>query len=153
MTQEIFLQTIANFRNAGKKIVFTNGVFDILHVGHTRYLAQARELGDCLFVGVNSDDSVRRLNKGPERPINTEQDRVEVLESLACLTGACVFAEDTPIELIKLVQPDIHTKGGDYEIEKLPETPIVRSFGGDVILLPFVAGKSTTKTVQKMQAK
>jgi rfaE bifunctional protein nucleotidyltransferase chain/domain len=153
MTQEIFLATIADARTAGKKIVFTNGVFDILHVGHTRYLAQARELGDCLFVGVNSDDSVRRLNKGPERPINTESDRVEVLEALECVTGACAFTQDTPIEIIKLVQPDIHTKGGDYEIEKLPETPIVRQFGGEVVLLPFVVGKSTTKTVQKMQTK
>jgi rfaE bifunctional protein nucleotidyltransferase chain/domain len=151
MTQETLLETIAEARKAGKKIVFTNGVFDILHVGHTRYLAQARALGDCLFVGVNSDDSVRRLNKGPERPINPEADRVEVLEALECVMGACIFSEDTPIALIQLVQPDIHTKGGDYEIEKLPETPIVRSFGGDVILLPFVAGKSTTSTVAKMQ--
>jgi D-glycero-beta-D-manno-heptose 1-phosphate adenylyltransferase len=153
MTQETFLKTIAEARKAGKKIVFTNGVFDILHVGHTRYLAQARDLGDCLFVGVNSDESVKRLNKGPERPINTESDRVEVLEALGCVSGACVFTEDTPIEIIKLVKPDIHTKGGDYEVEALPETPIVRQFGGDVVLLPFVAGKSTTQTVHKMREK
>ena len=153
MTLETFLATIEEARSAGKKIVFTNGVFDILHVGHTRYLAQARELGDVLFVGVNSDDSVRRLNKGPERPINFEFDRVEVLEALGCVRGACLFGEDTPIELLKLVKPHIHTKGGDYDAEKLPETQIVRENGGEVVILPFVVGKSTTSTIAKMRQK
>ena len=111
-------------KNKGKKIVFTNGCFDILHVGHVRYLEQARELGDILIVGVNSDSSVRRL-KGPKRPINREQDRVELLAALDCVNHVIIFEEDTPYKLIKEIQPDILVKGGDYTASEV--------VGGDIV--------------------
>jgi len=121
-------------RLSGRKIVSTNGCFDILHVGHARVLKQARELGDCLFVGLNSDASVQKL-KGPERPINNEADRAELLASLNAVDYVFVFSEDTPIEFLKMLKPDIHTKGADYTTDQLAETPVVESFGGQVKLL------------------
>jgi len=135
-----------------KRLVFTNGVFDILHAGHVGYLAEARALGDLLIVGLNSDDSVRRLGKGPERPINSECDRVAVIEALRAVDGAVVFDEDTPVELIQILQPEVHVKGGDYAAEDLPETPIVRGYGGEVVILPLLKGRSTTGIVQKMRS-
>ncbi len=151
MIRDEFAAEAARLKAEGKKVVFTNGVFDILHVGHLRYLKQARALGDALFVGVNSDASVRRLNKGPERPINPEDERAELLLALKCVDAVCVFPEDTPIEILQTVQPNIHCKGGDYTAEALPETPIVRGYGGEVIILPLVAGRSTTNVVKKLR--
>lgn len=135
----------------GQRLVFTNGVFDLLHAGHVRYLAQARALGDQLIVGVNSDASVRRLNKGPERPLNPAEDRVAVLEALRAVDGAVVFDEDTPIELIRLLEPEIHVKGGDYTKDQLPETAIVEAYGGRVEILPFLDGRSTTDLVRRLR--
>lgn len=135
----------------GRQLVFTNGVFDLLHAGHVRYLAEARALGDVLIVGVNSDASVRRLNKGPERPLNSAEDRVAVLEALRAVDGAVVFDEDTPIELIQLLRPDVHVKGGDYTKEQLPETAIVEAYGGRVEILPYLDGRSTTDLVRRLR--
>lgn len=135
----------------GKRLVFTNGVFDILHAGHVAYLAQAATLGDLLIVGVNSDHSVRRLGKGTERPINPEGDRVAVLEALRSVAGAVVFAEDTPVGLIELLRPEIHVKGGDYDPEAMPETATVRAYGGEVVILPLLHGRSTTNVVNRLR--
>lgn len=132
------------------KIVLTNGCFDILHRGHVEYLAEAKNLGNILWVGLNSDQSVRRL-KGNSRPINSEMDRAILLAALSSVDFVTLFPQDTPMELISLVRPHIHTKGGDYDIEKLPETPLIRSLGGEVRILPFVAGKSTTNTLKKLE--
>lgn len=152
MTRDAFAALAAQFRAEGKRVVFTNGVFDILHVGHLRYLQQARALGEVLFVGVNADASVRRLNKGPERPINPEDERAELLLGLKCVDAVCVFEEDTPLELIRAVRPDIHCKGGDYASpDVLPETPLVRSLGGEVVILSLVPGRSTTEVVKKLR--
>lgn len=141
---------------AGRTVVFTNGCFDILHVGHVRYLKEARALGDVLVLGVNSDDSVRRL-KGPERPINSEDDRAEVLAALECVDYVTIFAEDTPVELIAAIRPDIDVKGGDYVIEDMPEAKVMHSIGGRVEIIPFSAtdskGFSTTGTLLSMKRK
>ena len=145
---------VARFRqdNADKKIVFTNGCFDILHVGHKRYLQQAATLGDILVVGVNSDDSVRRL-KGPERPVNSEQDRAEILSALGFIDYVVIFGEETPYELIKKIQPDVLVKGGDYKPEEVVGRDIVEARGGRLELIPFVEGKSTTRIIEKMRIK
>jgi rfaE bifunctional protein nucleotidyltransferase chain/domain len=138
-------------RAEGKRVVFTNGVFDILHVGHVRYLQAARALGDALLVGVNSDASVRRL-KGPTRPMNPEDERAEVIAALACVDGACVFGEDTPHAMIAAVLPHVHAKGGDYASpDALPETPLVRSLGGEVVILPMTPGRSTTGLLRRIE--
>ncbi len=130
------------------RIVFTNGCFDLLHVGHIRYLQQARSLGEYLFVGLNSDRSVQAL-KGPTRPIQNEADRAEIMAALGCVDFVCVFDEDTPEKLIKQVRPDILTKGGDWPIEKIVGYEFVQSYGGQVLSLQFVAGRSTTGLVEK----
>ena len=135
----------------GKKLVFTNGVFDILHAGHVTYLQAARELGDMLLVGLNSDDSVRMLGKGPDRPINTAEDRVTVVAALRCVDGVVVFSEKTPENLIELLKPEIHVKGGDYKVEDLPESAIVHSYGGEIVILPLLPGRSTTLTLQALK--
>lgn len=151
LSWEKLAEQIRSWQAAGERVVFTNGVFDILHVGHTRYLREARMLGDRLVVGINADESVRRL-KGPTRPINPELDRAEVLASLQCVDGVTIFADDTPIQLLTLLKPDIHAKGGDYKSpDALPETAVVRAYGGDVVILQLVDGKSTTNIVKKMQ--
>lgn len=136
-------------RAAGKTIVTTNGCFDILHVGHVRVLNAARALGDVLIVGLNSDASVRRL-KGPTRPVNSEQDRAEVLSTLRCVDYVTVFDEDTADEFLKSVRPHIYTKGGDYIPSTLPEYPTVQALGGEIRLLELVPGKSTTSIVEKL---
>ena len=142
----------ADQRAAGRRVVFTNGVFDLLHVGHARYLREARSLGDVLIVGINADDSVRRLGKGPDRPINPEDERAELVASLRCVDAVCVFPEDTPVELIRAVRPDLHVKGGDYASpDVLPETAVVRACGGDVRILSLVPGRSTTRLVAKLK--
>ena len=139
-------------KDAGKRIVSTNGCFDILHVGHIRILEQAREFGDVLVVGINSDASVRVL-KGEKRPINAELDRAEVLAALKSVDYVTIFGEQTPVEFLKLLQPHIHVKGADYKPEQLEETPIVEQFGGRVQILPLVPNKSTTSVVDRINQK
>ena len=132
-----------------RKVVFTNGCFDVLHRGHVTYLAQAHELGDCLVVGLNSDTSVKRL-KGESRPINNEKDRAFVLAALSFINYIILFEEDTPKELIERVQPDILVKGGDYQIENIVGADFVLKNGGQVLTIPFVDGYSSTKTIQAL---
>lgn len=134
-----------------RPLIFTNGVFDLLHRGHVTYLDEAAQLGATLVVGVNADDSVRRLNKGPERPINGEQDRAALLAALACVDAVVIFPEDTPEALIAALKPDLIVKGGDYDMEVLPETALVRSWGGDARAIPFEFQRSTTSLVKKLR--
>ncbi len=143
---EIFLD-----QNQGKKIVFTNGCFDILHKGHVTYLNEARKLGDLLLVGLNSDASVKRL-KGPERPINNELDRQFVLSQLKAVDFVEIFDQDTPLELILKVKPAILVKGGDWKIEQIVGAKEVLASGGEVFSLNFVDGYSTTSIIHKIQA-
>lgn len=133
------------------KIVFTNGCFDLLHVGHVRYLKQARELGDILVVGINSDESVKKL-KGPERPIQNENDRAEILSSLGCVDYAVIFSEETPENLIRLVRPHFLVKGGDWSIDSIVGGSFVQSIGGQVCSLQFIDGKSTTTIISKISS-
>jgi rfaE bifunctional protein nucleotidyltransferase chain/domain len=149
-TREALGEYIEGLRKQGKTIVTTNGCFDILHVGHVRILKQAKSLGDVLVVGINSDASVRDL-KGPERPINNQDDRAELLASLECVDVVSIFTEGTPVEFIKVVKPDIHVKGADYKPQDLEETPVVESLGGRIEILPLVPQKSTTSLVQKIR--
>lgn len=137
--------------NKGKKIVFTNGCFDILHRGHVAYLAEARKLGDLLLVGLNSDSSVKRL-KGPERPINNERDRQYVLSQLKSVDFVEIFTEDTPLNLILRVKPGILVKGGDWKIDQIVGGKEVITNGGEVFSLNFVDGYSTTSIIHKIQA-
>ena len=134
-----------------RPLVFTNGCFDILHRGHVTYLAQARALGASLIVAANSDDSVRRLGKGDDRPINSLADRMALLASLECVSLVTWFDEDTPVALIGEIRPDLLVKGGDYDMSTLPETALVQSWGGRALALPFVAGYSTTKLLEKIR--
>jgi rfaE bifunctional protein nucleotidyltransferase chain/domain len=136
-------------RRDGKRIVTTNGCFDLLHVGHVRSLKSAKALGDVLVVGLNSDDSVRRL-KGPSRPVNSQEDRAEVLSSLECVDFVSIFDEDTPVEFLKAVKPNIHVKGGDYKPSDLAETPVVEGMGGRVHIIELVPGRSTTGLIEKL---
>jgi len=137
-------------RDEKRVVVTTNGCFDILHVGHVRILKQSRALGDLLVVGINSDASVKRL-KGPTRPINNEQDRAELLSSLACVDYVTIFDEDTPVEFLGEAKPNIHVKGSDYKPSDLAETPVVESHGGRVEILALVPNKSTTSVVEKIR--
>ena len=134
-----------------RPMVFTNGVFDILHRGHVSYLAQARTLGANLLIGLNSDASARLLGKGPDRPLNSELDRACVLAALESVSLVTLFDEPTPVELLKLVRPQLYVKGGDYDIETLEETQWVRRWGGDARALPFVDGYSTTALVRRIR--
>ena len=138
--------------NAGKKIVFTNGCFDILHPGHVAYLNEAKSLGDLLFIGLNSDQSVKRL-KGPERPVNDEESRKFMLENLKAVDFVELFEEDTPYELIKNVKPMILVKGGDWKKEQIIGHDIVESYKGEVKSLQFVEGHSTTTIIKSLQGK
>ena len=135
-----------------RPLVFTNGVFDVLHRGHVVYLAQARALGASLVVALNTDASARRLGKGPDRPLNNEVDRACVMAALASSSLVTWFDEDTPQELIALVRPDVLVKGGDYDMTRLPETALLESWGGRALALPFVAGYSTTALVKKIRS-
>jgi D-glycero-beta-D-manno-heptose 1-phosphate adenylyltransferase len=134
-----------------RPLVFTNGVFDILHRGHVSYLAAARALGAALVVGLNSDASARGLGKGPERPLNREADRACVLGALEAVDAVVLFDEPTPLALIERLRPDLYVKGGDYDIEALAETRLVRSWGGRSLALPFVDGYSTTRMVERIR--
>lgn len=135
-----------------KPWVFTNGVFDVLHRGHVMYLAQARDLGASLIVALNTDASVRRLGKGDDRPLNNELDRAVVMASQQAVSLVTWFDEDTPVQLISEIRPEILVKGGDYNMETLPETALVQSWGGRAFALPFVAGYSTTGLLKKIRA-
>ena len=137
-------------RADGKHVVFTNGVFDILHPGHLRYLQHARSLGDALIVGLNADASVRR-NKGPERPINPQEERAEILEALACVDAVVLFEEDTPDRIIKAIQPDILVKGADWGENAIVGRDTVEARGGKVVRVPVEQGFSTTEIVRKIR--
>ena len=135
-----------------RPLVFTNGVFDILHRGHASYLAQARALGASLVVGVNSDTSVKMLGKGDDRPINSEADRQALLAALESVDLVAIFSEQTPVKLIEKIHPDIYVKGGDYEIDVLEETKLVKSWGGKAVAIPFLYERSTTSLLGKIRS-
>ena len=145
-------QLIARIAKLPRPIVFTNGVFDILHRGHASYLAQAKELGASLVVGVNSDASVRMLGKGEDRPINIEVDRQALLAALASVDLVVPFTEQTPVNLITQIRPDIYVKGGDYEIDTLEETHLVKTWGGMAVAIPFLYERSTTTLLGKIRS-
>jgi len=140
------LEEISKLKQQNKKIVFTNGVFDILHKGHVAYLSEAKSLGDLLILGLNSDASVKRL-KGPSRPVNNQDDRAFVLAGLESIQFITIFSEDTPHQLLSQIQPDVLVKGGDYKIEEV----VGREFAGETVLIDFVKGYSTSKIIKKMK--
>jgi rfaE bifunctional protein nucleotidyltransferase chain/domain len=150
---------IAIWKSNGEKVIFTNGVFDILHVGHVDYLEASASLGNKLIVGINNDDSVRRLNKGPERPIHDEQARARVVSGLRSVAATIIFSQDTPLELIQALEPDVLVKGGDYDPNETDEhskkfmvgSKEVRANGGQVVVIPLTDGYSTTNAVRKMK--
>jgi len=145
-----FAERMRFYRAQGRRVVFTNGCFDILHRGHITYLNRAKALGDLLVVGVNSDASVQRL-KGASRPINTLEDRIQVLEALSCIDHVVAFEEDTPVELIRRIQPDVYAKGGDYTRDTLPETTVVEALGAVVHILPYLEERSTTGVIERIK--
>lgn len=143
-------QAVKQLRQQGP-VVFTNGVFDVLHRGHATYLDQARQLGASLVLGLNSDASAKRLGKGPDRPLNNEMDRAILLAALASVSLVTWFDEDTPLALITELKPDVLVKGGDYDMDRLAETQVVRAYGGRALAIPFVDGYSTTALVKRIQ--
>jgi len=145
--KQILRGILDGLRAKGKRIVFTNGCFDILHVGHIRYLEKAKSLGDILVIGVNSDRSVRGL-KGPDRPILPEEERAEILSGLWCVDYVTVFDELTPLELISFLQPHVLVKGGDWTKETTVGRELVEKSGGEVVILPFVEGSSTSNLIE-----
>lgn len=149
-THEELLQKL-NQSRSGKKVVFTNGCFDLLHVGHVRYLQEAKKLGDLLVVALNTDASVKKL-KGPTRPVQIENDRAEILAALACVDFTTLFNEDTPQNIIQKIIPEILVKGGDWKIEQIVGADFVQANGGKVFSLQFIDGKSTTNLIQKARS-
>ncbi|WP_114636239.1 D-glycero-beta-D-manno-heptose 1-phosphate adenylyltransferase [Polynucleobacter necessarius] len=145
-------QLSARLAKLPRPLVFTNGVFDILHRGHASYLAQARALGASLVVGVNSDASVKMLGKDDDRPINSEADRQALLAALESVDMAIIFTEQTPVNLIEKIRPDIYVKGGDYEIDTLAETHLIKSWGGKAVAIPFLYERSTTSLLGKIRS-
>ncbi len=141
-------ELVAVLRQSGRRVVFTNGVFDILHAGHTTYLDAARALGDVLVLGLNTDESVRRL-KGPERPINSELDRATVVAALRSVDHVVLFADDTPLRLIEMILPDVLVKGGDYTRQTIVGADVVEAHGGRVVTIPLVEGRSTTSIINR----
>ena len=144
-------QVIEVRQKAGQTIVFTNGCFDILHRGHVEYLCRARDLGDALIVGVNSDESVRGL-KGDGRPVQPLEDRMRILASLISVDYVIGFSESTPEALLSVLQPDVHTKGGDYDVQALPEAKVVQAYGGRIELIQFLDGRSSSGIIRKSQS-
>ena len=158
MSSPAFLRKIASREDAlarvaalPRPVVFTNGVFDVLHRGHATYLAKARELGASLMLAVNTDASARRLGKGPDRPLNNELDRAVLLAALESVSLVTWFDEDTPLELITEIKPDVLVKGGDYDMDTLAETAVVKAYGGKAVAIAFVEGYSTTALVKKIR--
>ena len=151
MDQTELMSIVAQHRELGQRIVFTNGCFDILHSGHVSCLEQAKALGDVLIVGVNTDDSIRQL-KGPTRPVNGLVDRLTVLAALGSVDYVVPFADLAPRELIRLISPDVYAKGGDYTRQSLPETPLIEELGGEVVIVPYVGDRSTTGLIQQIRA-
>lgn len=138
-------------RKRGKIIVTTNGSFDLIHAGHVRNLETARKLGDLLIVGINSDASVRRY-KGPKRPINPQKERAEVVAALQCVTHVFIFNDDTPVAWVKKIKPHIHAKGADRTLSQMPEAKVVKEYGGKIVRLPYLKGKSTTNIIERVIA-
>jgi D-glycero-beta-D-manno-heptose 1-phosphate adenylyltransferase len=151
LPRETLAERIAEERKTRGKVVFTNGVFDLIHVGHVRYLEHARELGGMLVVGVNSDASVRGLGKGPGRPIVPAAERAEVVAALGCVDYVCVFDEALPDATIRAVRPDIHVKSAQYRVEDLPEARAVADVGGKIVLAPHIPGASTSDIVRRLR--
>lgn len=143
-------QLMTQLPKPDRRVVFTNGCFDLLHVGHLRTLQWARDQGDLLIVAVNSDSSVRKL-KGPSRPLTPEQERAELLAGFACVDYVILFDEDTPIELLQQIQPDVHVKGGDYRPDQLPESAVIAAYGGKVLVTPLIEGRSTSNLEKKLR--
>jgi len=159
VSEATFLQKIVARREAATRmaslagpVVFTNGVFDVLHRGHVTYLAQARALGGSLVVALNTDASARRLGKGPDRPLNQEHDRAIVMAALEAVSLVTWFDEDTPVQLLSQLKPQVYVKGGDYDMRTLAETALVEGYGGRALAIPFVDGYSTTALVQRIRA-
>lgn len=150
MTRDEAVGLVQRLRAAGKKIVFTNGVYDLLHPGHVRYLQEARALGDALIVGVNSDRSVRAI-KGPSRPITREAERAEVIASLACVDASVIFDEDTPHAIISAIQPDVLVKGADWAADAIVGRDVVEARGGRVVRMPIEPGYSTTGILERIR--
>lgn len=150
-SKESLKNLLDTWNTENKQIVFTNGCFDILHRGHVEYLCHARDLGDKLILGLNTDASVKRLGKSPERPINSEQTRATILASLECVDAIILFDENTPLELIEFIQPDVLVKGSDYKAEDIVGYDIVTAKGGKVVTIQLVDGFSTTKLIEKMK--
>lgn len=144
-------EAVARVAGLPRPVVFTNGVFDVLHRGHVTYLADARAQGASLVVALNSDASARRLGKGPDRPLNNEQDRAVMMAALESVSLVTWFDEDTPLELISELRPDLLVKGGDYDMAKLAETRVVEAYGGKALAIPFVSGYSTTALVNRIR--
>ena len=149
LSRDEVVQIVRRAQQQGQKVVTTNGCFDVLHVGHVRYLQAARQLGDLLIVALNSDDSVRRL-KGPDRPLMSQDERAEMLAALECVDYVTLFSEDTAIPLLEVVRPDVHVKGGDYKIEQIPERHVVEAYGGKMVIGLNVPGKSTTDLIGRI---
>ncbi|TKS58292.1 MAG: glycerol-3-phosphate cytidylyltransferase [Nitrospira sp.] len=152
LSQEQLISVIAGERAKGKRIVFTNGCFDLMHIGHTRYLQAAKSLGDLLVVGVNTDASVRSLEKAPDRPIVPEAQRAEVLAALGCVDFVVLFAEPDPGRLIAAIQPDVLVKGGDWAPDKIVGWDVVEARGGVVHTIPLIPGVSTTALLQRIRS-
>ena len=150
-TQKELKRIIAYLRKQSKKIVFTNGCFDILHYGHIKYLQDTKGLADVLVLGLNSDSSVKKI-KGLARPINKQLDRARVLSALSCVDYLTIFSEDTPLRLIRLIQPDVLVKGGDWQTEKIVGADFVKARGGKVLAIPYIKGYSTTKLINKIRS-
>lgn len=146
------VEIVEDLKKQNKKVVFTNGCFDILHIGHVRYLKESAKCGDILVIGLNSDSSVKRL-KGETRPINNESDRAELLSELGFVDYVVIFEQDSPVELLDEIKPNIYTKGADYTLETLPEAETVLKNGGKVEFINLVEGKSTTNVIKKIEQK
>lgn len=151
LTRDEAVRLVAEQRAAGRRVVFTNGVFDLLHPGHVRYLTEARSHGDLLIVGVNSDQSVRRLEKGPGRPLNPEAERAEVLAALGVVDAVVVFDEDTPHDIVFALQPDVLVKGADWAADAIVGRDVVEARGGRVVRIPVAEGYSTSAIVQRLR--
>jgi len=149
-TWDEIARTVKELKAAGEKLVFTNGCFDIIHAGHVQYLEEAKALGDILIIGLNSDSGVKRI-KGDDRPVNSELDRAIVLSAFSAIDYIVLFQEDTPLDLINLIKPDILVKGGDWPVDKIVGADIVKANGGQVKTLQFKAGNSTTNIIEKIK--